>query len=278
MLAEVQKTAEFINLLRAASKGRDTADGYGFLGAQELRNLSTSDHAYNPLEYRDPGFDAIKHFVMKRAFTTLLGAEIDWERIKREAAKLVEEIEEIRVAPEQAREATRWIPLNECNRIFDYIGWVSAWSLGYLEKLLGYFAEEAVFEDRTFGWMAGGKAELRGLFSDLFHSWGLGMRVRLASSAPSTGEVNPDWTRVGNRMRCNGDTVLELSGAQLSGNTRLLIQFGKFCRCTDTWSTSELERVIGNCVGFKDHRTPMTVVNTQAAVIINGIRVPKAAR
>lgn len=278
MPIDVKKTSEFINLLRATSQGRDTADGYGFLGAEELRELSTSDRAYNPLEYRDEGFDVIKHFVMKKAFTSLLNAEIDWETVKKEATKLVEEIEEIRAARERAREATRWIPLNESNSIFDYVGWVSAWSQGYLEKLLGYFTEEAVFEDRTFEWLAGGKTELRGLFSRLFHSWDLGMRARLANFAPSTEEVNLDWTRAGNRMRSNGGTLIELSGAQLSGNSRLLMQSGKVRRCTDIWSKNNLDRVIVNSLGFKDHRTPMTVVNTRDAVIINGIRIPKAAR
>lgn len=272
MPADIEKTSAFINLLRAASQGRNIAAGYGFLGAEELRELSTSDRAYNPLEYRDPGFDVIKHFVTKRAFTSLLNAGIDWESVKREAAKLVEEIEEM-AARERAREATRWIPLNESNSIFDYVGWVSAWSQGYLEKLLGYFTEEAVFEDRTFGWLAVGKTELRGLFSRLFHSWDLGMRARLASFDPSTEEVNLDWTRASNRMGSNGGTLIELSGAQLSGNS----QSGKVRRCTDTWSKSNLDRVIVNSLGIKDHRTPMTVVNTQDAVIINGIRIPKAA-
>lgn len=278
MPTDIEKTSAFINLLSAVSQGRNMADGYGFLGAKELRELSTSDRAYNPLEYRDPGFDVIKHFAMKKAFTSLLNAQIDWEEVKREAAKLVEEIEEIRVAREQAQEATRWIPLNEFNSIFDYVGWVSAWSQGYLEKLLGYFTEEAVFEDRTFGWRAGGKTELRGLFAGLLHSWDLGMRARLASFDPSTEEVNLDWTRAGTRMRSNLDTLIELGGAQLSGNSRLLMQSGKVRRCTDTWSQNNLDRVIANSLGFKDHRTPITVVNTQDAVIINGIRVPKAAR
>lgn len=61
MPTDIEKTSAFINLLRAASQGRDMADGYGFLGAEELRKLSTSDRAYNPLEYRDPDFDVIKH-------------------------------------------------------------------------------------------------------------------------------------------------------------------------------------------------------------------------
>jgi len=278
MPADIEKTSAFINLLRAASRGRNIADGYGFLGAEELRELSTSERAYNPLEYRDPGFDVIKHFAMKKAFTRLLNAEIDWETVKREAAKLVEEIEEIRAAREREQEATRWIPLNESNSIFDYVGWVSAWSQGYLEKLLGYFTEEAVFEDRTFGWLAGGKTELRGLFSRLFHSWDLGMRARLASFDPSTEEVNLDWTRAGNRMGSNAGMLIELSGSRLSGNSRLLMQSGKVRRCTDIWCQNNLDRVVANSLGFKDHRAPMTVVNTQDAVIINGIRVPKAAR
>lgn len=116
----------------------------------------------------------------------------------------------MRAARKKAEELTRWIPLPEENGIFNYILWASAWSRRDLESVLSHFADDAVFEDRTFSRSAAGKAELRRLISHLFHSWDLDIRILAARFDPAQQEVELEWTRSGRRMPGSGNVTIDL--------------------------------------------------------------------
>jgi hypothetical protein len=273
----IESTACFIVLLRHYTSERH------LLGDDDLSMLLDSPEPYNPV---DKCRNLVKgqpesYHAMKKGFAQLLPPRrsIDWDEIKKQVRVLKELLKKEKQGRDEASPKTRLMALGEPNEVFNYSEWASAWSARDLERLLGLFAEDAVYLDKTFDRKAEGKCGLRKLFATFFHAFDWKMKVSMALRAPPADivEVELQWERAGSRIPTFAIEQSFGSG-NVRGKSNLFLKTGRVCKCVDSWNKEDIERIALRRLGFDKPSSPGIISTTDPDVSVDRIQLLKVLK
>jgi len=215
---------------------------------------------------------------MTEAFKTVLSdADLDWQKVKEHLELIQDDLRKKAKDREDAHLETRWMAIVSPDKIFDYVEWALAWSRRDLEEVLGFFSEDAVYLDETFGWAAKSKSSIRDLFSSLFHAFDWEMEVASALRDADGSEVELHWARTGARFP-GSETVLNLRGGTVRGKSSLFVQNGKIWKCVDSSNQQDIDRIALSKIGFDAPKTAGNISTTETDVSVDRIRLLKVLR
>lgn len=130
----------------------------------------------------------------------------------------------------------------EVNRVFDE--WAAAWASHDVERVVGLFTDDCMFEDVTFELSVRGREQLRGLVPAVFAAMpdvifevtggiagGDGAAIEWVMSGTHKGDL-PGMPATGKRFSVRGTTILEL-------------QDGKIRRESDYWDAVTFMKQVG---------------------------------
>jgi len=220
------------------------------IAESDLRAIEQASHPCNPLDLGSESDRPEFRFAMRQAFSKVLTADLDWERVRLHAAALTARLHERQQQRDEAGMATRWLPLEPGNGFFDAVRWSACWSRRDLEGVLGFFTEDALYIDLVRNLHAQGKSDLRRLLSRLFHASDATAIFTAANFVPGEREIELEWAQKGTRIP-GPDISASLGGGTVRGTSNLRVEETKVSVCIDRPNAQDMERIGRHSLGFE---------------------------
>jgi hypothetical protein len=227
----------------------------------------------------DQGGCSVGIFAARKAFSSLLGKNLDRQAVSDEARRLSREKGLEYKRRKIAEMQTKVLPIEQLSDIPEVTFarlWSMAWSSRSLELLLSLFGENGFYEDKRFDMQASGRAALRELFARVFHESDTSLVVKgIGLSRDSTVF---DWIRTGTR----------LMGVDLPrpyefwGQSVLQFTSNRVLTCEETWDVGDglmyaLMHMRGAPRTGSEKLEPGDIVLEEHRVRLNGVWVDRKA-